>query len=281
MNDYQFAEGALNDLKNNAILLTMANEHLRDDIYLAKIADSINRASETLKTDILDLKKEYPGKFMNEPDTDAIFEKMEMTTQRMLAPDKDIKVEYAGGQLGKEIQSYVMSLSKAVNDLKNAVHGLPADQQKKHPETGLLGKIRYSIHLPGDTLLLAGKIFSYIIILIAAIFCFLYFTMENDTTLLNEMTSSQELVKERKALIPKLEQEKEVLYKKRKTTKSKDMTREEKVAALNLEMEIKKLEDNLEQIAAEISINEKKINDTQEKLEAFRKKPFIKKLLKQ
>jgi len=281
MNDDRYAVAALDELKNNVLLLTMANDHLTDEVFLIKIGNNISRAVEVLKRDITSLKKKYPGKFVNEVDTDSILERIDNSAQRMLKPGKEIEDNHASGALGREIESQVISIRKAVDDIRIKVQGSHGAQIGNEPVTNIMLPIKGIFQSAGNMMILGIKILACIMVLAGVIFAYLYFTMEKDTPFLNEIASSRALIKEKKEQVSKLEQEKEGLYNKRQTVKTTgSMTREERVAALDIEVKIKKIDNAIDQLVAEISVQEKKITDNQDRLDAFKKKPFISKLLK-
>jgi len=281
MNDYQYAVEALNELKNDALLLTVANEHLTDEIYLIRIGNNIQKAIEVLQRDIASLKKEYPGKLMNEMDTDGILEKIDSAARRMLSPDMEIMQDHASGDLGRKIESYVFSITKAVEDIRKKIKGVPPEHEVTGHTTNVLMKVEDVFRSTGGIILFGLKIIACTVVLVAAVFSYLYFTMEKDSSFINEIASSQALMMEKKARVPRLEQEKTELENKRIPQGNKELTRQEKVAALDLELKIRKLDEIIDQTEAEISVQEKNIIDNQDKLDALRKKPFLKRLLKQ
>jgi hypothetical protein len=282
MDKDQYAVAALNELRNNILLLTTANEYLSDEVFLIKIGNNISRALEVLERDISSLKKEYPGKFVNDVDTDTILERIDNAAQRMLKPGKEIKDNNMSGALGKEMESYLISISKAVDDIRIKVHGSHTDRGRKGPAINVFSAFNGMLQSAGIMLVLGIKILACFIVLAGVAFAYLFFTIEKDTAFLNEIATSRALIKEKKEQIPRLEQEKQDLDNERKAMNRIDkMSREEKVAALDLELKIKKIDDTLDQLAAEISVQEKKIGDNQIKLDAFRRKTFITRLLKQ
>jgi hypothetical protein len=279
MNDYQYSVGPLIELRNNALLLTIGNEHLKEDVFLAKIGNSISRSVEVLEKDITALKKEYPGKFMNEVDTDSILEKIDSIAQRLLNPSKETRNEHASGQLGREVEAYTGSIARAVDDMRMKIKGSPADHAGGGPAGNIIVKVKDIFLSAGGLLNWGLKILGCIIVMLATVFCYFYFTMEKDTKFLNEIVSSQASLKEKKVLLPKLQKEKQGLEDKRKAW-DREMTREERLSSLDLELKIKKVDSNIDQVEAEISVYEQKLKENQDKLEALRKKPFMTRLLK-
>ena len=282
MNNDQYAVSALDELKNNTLLLSTANEHLADEVFLIKTGNNISRAVEVLKRDISALKKEYPGKFVNDVDTDSLLEKIDHSAQRMLKPGKEIKDNHASGALGREMEANFMSIRKAVEDIRVKVRGSHTQQPGKGSAADILNSFKEASQSAGGILIFGAKILAGLIFIAGVAFAYLYFTMEKDTVFINEIAVSSALIQEKNVQIPRLEQEKQVLNDKKIAMKSgKEMTREEKVAALEIEVGMKKINDTIDQLEAEIAVQEKKIADNQDKLDEFRKKTFFDKLLKQ
>jgi hypothetical protein len=281
MNNDQYAVSALDELKNNTLLLTTANEHLVDEVFLVKIGNNISHVVEVLERDISALKKEYPGKFVNDVDTDSILEKIDHAAQRMLKPSKEIKDNHASGALGREMEANFTSIRKAVEDIRIKVRGTHTQNPGKGSATDILNSFKEVFQSAGGILISGAKILAGLIFIAGVAFAYLYFTMEKDTVFMNKIAASSALIQEKKGQIPGLEQERQALNDKKNSMKSgKEMTREEKVAVLEFEVGVKKINDTIDQLEAEIAVQEKKIADNQDKLDEFRKKTFFNKLLK-
>lgn len=283
MSNNQFTSAALEELKNNTLLLTTANEHLTDEIFLTKIGNNISRAVEVLERDISALKKEYPGKFVYDVDTGSILEKIDGAAQRMLKPGKEVKDNHASGALGREMEAYISSIRKAIEEIRQKVQGTHAAKAGKGPGVDVMGSFGSIFQSVGGLFLFSLKVLACIVVLGGVIFTYLYFTMEKDTIYLNETRIISSVIKEKKDKVTGLEKELQGLQEERDAMKdnTSEMSREEKVAALDLEMEIKETNDELNQLAAEISVQENKLSNNQEKLDRFRNKSFLERLLKQ
>jgi hypothetical protein len=281
MNDDQYNLSALEELKNNTLLLTTANDHLADDAFLIKIGHNIGRAVEILERDISALKKEYPGKFVNDVDTDSILEKIDGTAQRMLKPSREIKESHASGTLGREMEINFISIKKAVEDLRIKVRGSHTQRPGRNPATEIVNSFSGVFRSAQGLLISGAKILAGLIFIACVALAYLYLSMEKDRAYINEIAASSALIKEKEGQITKLEQERQSLDRKRITMKSvKEMTREEKVAALEIEVGIKKINDTIDQLEAEIAVQEKKTAENQDKLNELRKKTFYQKLMK-
>lgn len=283
MNNDRYTTAALTELKNNILLLTTANDHLTDDIFLTKIGNNIGRAVEVLERDISALKKEYPGKFVYDVDTDSILEKIDKVSQRMIKPGKDVKDNHLSGALGREMESYLLSIRKAIEEIRLKVRGSHSVMAGKGQVIGVLNPFKSIFQSAGSMLLFPIKIFACAVVLVGVIFAYLFFTMEKDTVYLNEIRVSSSTIKEKKDDVIKLEKELQGLQEKRNAMQAdtNEMSRTEKVAALDIEMKVKVINGKLNKLAAEISVQEKKLNNSQEKLDEYYRKSFIQKLLKQ
>ncbi len=281
MNNEQYNLPALDELKNNTLLLTMANEHLAEEVFLIKTGNNISRAVEVLKRDISALKKEYPGKFLNEVDTDSLLERIDAAAQRMLKPSRELKDRHASGALGHEMEENFMSIRAAVEDIRIKVSGSHTQKPGKRSAADILGSSKELFQSAGGLLIFSAKILTGIVFLACVVFAYLFFTMETDKIFLTEMSESSALVQEKKDLIYGLEREKQALNDKRILIKSgNEMTRDQKVAALEVEVSLKKINDTIDQIEAEIAVQEKKLSANEDKLDEFNKKTFFDKLLK-
>jgi hypothetical protein len=278
MKDYQYAVEALIELRNNVLLLTIGNEHLKEDVFLVKIGNSISRAVELLKRDISALKKKYPGKFMNEVDTDILLVKIDDIAQKLIKPSRETKEDHAAGKLGREIESYTETIAAAVDDLRMKVQGDPSEQAGTGSAANAFLKVKGVFSSTGNFLNWGVKILVCGVVLISALFTYFYFTMEKDTKYLSEIASTQASLKDKKGILLKAEKDKQDLEGERKSL-ARELTREEKLVALELEIKIRKLESTIEKTRAEIETYEQRLKENQNDLEALRKKPFMKRLL--
>lgn len=281
MNNDHYHLSSLEELKNNTLLLTTANEFLADEVFLVKAGNNISRAVEVLERDIISIKKEYPGKFVNDIDTDSILEKIDNIARKMLKPAKEVMDAHASGALGHDLDANYISIKKAVKDIYIKVRGSHTQNPGKGSAAYILDSFKEVSQSAGGLLISGAKILAGLIFVIGFAFAYLFITMEKDKVYINEIAASTALIEEKKGQLPVLEQEKQVLNGNKNAMKSgKEMTREEKVAALETEVSIKKINDAIDQLEAEIAVQEKKAADNQDKLDELRKKTFFERLLK-
>jgi hypothetical protein len=281
MSKDQYAVSALNTLKDDTILLTSAKDYLGTDSFLIKTGNSIGHAVEVLKRDISSIKKQYPGKMMNDVDTDSMLERIDDIARRMLRPDKGLMDQHISGQLGREMGVQVSAVTKAVKTLRNKVYGIHSDYDGKMVSTDLSEAIQGTFQSASRMAILGLKALACIVILAGAVFCYLCITMQKEGGLLKEIASSRGYIAEQKALIPKMTVERDGLSTELNAITSGEMTRQEKVSALETGMKINKINDALKEIETDIALKEKRLAETQKDLEELRKKPFFKRLFRQ
>jgi hypothetical protein len=105
--------------------------------------------------------------------------------------------------------------------------------------------------------------------------------MENEGALLKEIETSRAVISERQSSLSQMELRKEEISQEIKSLKKKDMLRGEKIAIMDLEVEMQKINQDRNSFEAEIIVREKEITDKLKKIEKIKKTPFIKKLLRQ
>jgi hypothetical protein len=281
MDDIELALGALTDLRKNTLLLSIAKEYLCEDLFLVKIGKDIEHNISRLKDDISVLKKKFPGKFAVEVETDSVLEKIKDTVLTLVDPKDDIKENFMSGELGRKLESDVKSISEAVNIIRVQVLGKRVSYT---PEEAILNQFTRLKDIGSSftkTLILVSKILFCIIVITAAAFFYLYYTMEREEPLLNEITAIQSLISERQTSLSQIESRREEISKEIKSLENKDMFRSEKIALMDLEMEMQKLNQERDNYEAEVTTRKKDIADKMEKIEEIKKTPFIKRLLRQ
>jgi predicted nucleic acid-binding Zn-ribbon protein len=89
------------------------------------------------------------------------------------------------------------------------------------------------------------------------------------------------LINERQSSLSQIESRKEEISREIKSLEKKDIFRSEKIALMDLEMEMQKLNQERNNYEAEVTAREKEIADKMKKIEELKKTPFFKRLLRQ
>jgi len=281
MNDIELAVGALTEIRKDTLLLSIAKEYLYEDLFLIKIGKNIEHNISKLKDDITVLKKKFPGKFEVEVVTDSVLEKIKATVLTLIDPNDDIIENFRSGELGRKLESDVKSISDAVKIIRVQVLGKRVSYTREDAILNQFTRLKDIGRSFAHTLILVSKILVCIILITATAFVYLYYTMEREEPLLKEITAIQSLISERQISLSQIESKREEISKEIKSLEKKDMLRGEKIALMDLEMEIQKLNQERDKHEAEITTRNKEIADKMEKIEEIKKTPFIKRLLRQ
>jgi hypothetical protein len=281
MENTQYDSGALNKMREDAFLLLIAKEYLCEDVFLIKIGKSIEQNIMKLKDDISSLKKVFPGKLKTEVETEPILENISATAKSLIEQTNDAKKKCMAGELGRQLTADTRSIAKAVNILKIQVLGRAAVYQGKKPFSSIFAGLKDGLRPFGNILMMGAKILSLLIIIAIASFLYLYFTMEKEGPLSEAITESQSLISDRQEAISRLESRKMGLLEEKGSFEDGVMQREDKLALMDLEMEIQSINQERDSLEAEIISHQKKINTNLEKIEEMNKRPFLKRLFRQ
>lgn len=281
MDDVELAVGALTEIRKDTLLLSIAKEYLCEDLYLIKIGKDMEHNISTLKNDIAALKKKFPGKFAVEVETDSILEKIKATALTLIDPKADIKENFRSGELGRKLGSDVKSISDAVNIIRTQVLGKRAVYTREEAVLNQFTKLKDIGSSFAKTLILVSKILFFVILITAGAFVYLYYTMEREEPLLKEITEIQSLITEKQSGLAQIESRRDEISNEIKSLEKRDMARSEKIALMDLEVEMQKLNQDRDNYDAEITGHEKEIAGKMEKIEEIKKTPFIKRLLRQ
>lgn len=281
MSDSQYYMASLSELRENALLLVMANAYLCEEQFLVKIGNSIDSSTQGLKSEISALKKEFPGKFVDEVDTDAILKKIQDTAQTMLKPGEEIIDRCVVGELGRKLESDVTSITEAINLIKNKVLGSGLTYTKKDSVFNLVGRLNNIWGSIGSVVTIGLKILICLFLIAIVGFLYLFFTMDSESDVLKEIAKSEAAISEQKEILSQLDQKKEEISRDIKSREKRYLARQEKIEILDLDMEIHKLEEGRTKAEAEISNHEKLIEDSKKRIEEMMNKSLIKRLLRQ
>ncbi len=281
MENTQYDSGALNNIRENALLLLIGKEYLCEDVFLTKIGKSIEQDIIKLKDDISSLKKVFPGKLKTEVETEPILEHISATAKSLIEQSDDIKKNCTAGELGRQLTADTKSIADAVNTLKIQVLGRAAVYKGKKSFSSIFAGLKDSLRPFGNILMVGAKILSLLIIIAVASFLYLYFTMEKEGPLLKAITESRSLVSDRQKAISQLESRKMELLEEKNSFEDEVVDRKNKLALMDLEMEIQSINQERDSLEAEILVHQKQINANLEEIEEMNKTPFLEKLLRQ
>jgi ABC-type multidrug transport system fused ATPase/permease subunit len=281
MNDPQYMSEALSELRDNALLLFLANKYLCEEQYLVKIGRSIDENAQQLKKDIISLKNEFPGKFVSEENTDEIIEGILGKAQLMQKPGNKIQEKCVLGELGHELEDAINSVSDAINRIKRKVEGKDVTYTPKDSMSSLFSGITNLGTLMGRGFSISIKILFVLLLIAIFTFGYLYVTMEKIGDIRKEVDNTRALIQSKRDLLSQLEGKKKQLEEKKRSFGNRDLALKERIELMDLDVEIHKINEERQQVVAEIEDQEHGVADNQKKIDEMEKKSFLKRLLRQ
>ena len=278
--DRQESLRSIHGIRDMALMLSIGNAYLCDAVFLKKIGLTIDNHLKELKNDITSLKKQYPGKFEKEVETDQVLEGIQITARHLQEPDKDITKKCSVGELGRELEASVDVLVETVDAVRIQVEGEPETYTKKEAIFAQVGRVKSVGHLFAVLVSLAFKVIGVLFLVGAMVFSYLYFTMESEEALLKELDQSKSQVESQMKLIASLQGERTEVAGKLDSIPGGELDREGKVEVIDLTMQIQKLDERVHNAEVQIDVHKRKIKDTEKRIAEMREKTFLQKLLK-
>ena len=278
--DHQESFRSIHGIRDMALMLSLGNAYLCDAVFLKKIGLNIDSHLKELKSDISSLKKQYPGKFVKEVDAEQVLEGIQMTAQRLQEPDTHITKKCGAGELGLELEANVDALVDTVEALRMQVEGEIEGYSTKEAVLTQVGRVKSLGRLIGLLFTLVFKVIGVLILIGAMVFSYLYVTMESEEAILKELDQSKSHVEAQIKLIARLEAERIQMSEKVESIPEGELSREQKVDAINLNMQVHKLDERVRGAEVQIEIHKKKIEQMEKSVAELRAKTFLQRLLK-
>ncbi len=271
---------SLRKIRDNTLLLSIANEYLGENVFMVKMGKEIKKCLSVLKEDIISLKKQFPGKFAQEVNTDSIMKSFETTSEEMLSGSDEIIKKCTAGKLGIDLNADVGKITEAIDRIWHQVKG----SDIKYTPTDSISTFFSRLNIFSGILRLFTsivRILVFVIIILLAGFSYLYFTMEKEEPFVRENSEIMAFINDKKANLSELEKKKADINKDLKKYQNSKLLRKDKIAIIDLETRVQELNNEIHLIEGQIDTRERIMENNNEKLEKIRGKSFLDKLLKQ
>ncbi len=278
--DPQESFRSIHGIRDMALMLSLGNAYLCDAVFLKKIGLTIDTHLKELKSDISSLKKQYPGKLVKEVEADQVLEGIQITAQRLQEPDTHITKKCGAGELGIELEASVDALVDTVDALRMQVEGELEGYSKKEAILAQLGRVKSLGRLIVVLFTLAFKVIGVLVLVGAMVFSYLYFTMESEEALLKELDQSKSHVEAQIKLIARLEAERTQVSEKLDSIPEGELSREQKVEVISLNMQVHKLVERVHSAEVQIDVHKRKIKEREKSVAEIRNKTFVQRLLR-
>lgn len=273
---------ALHEIRDIALMLSVGNIYLCEEPFLKKIGHAVDAVLEDLHGEILSLKKQFPGRFAQDIDTDAILEELHAKAERLQNADAAINNKCAGGQLGRELEEMVSTLTAAVNEVTFKIEGKLPGSARRYSLLSLFKPFKAVGRLVSAFSSLVVKLALFLIILAIGPLAYLFVSMEKEGGIQKAIDQSHAYIQTQSQALSSLEQERAQIAKQIQAMRlrEEELNRQEKIEIMELSVKVHALDQQRQAIEVEIASQENQITDNLERLKEVKNKPFLKRLLR-
>ena len=273
---------ALHEIRDIALMLSVGNIYLCEEPFLKKIGHAVDAVLEDLHGEILSLKKQFPGRFAQDIDTDAILEEVHAKAERLQNADAAINNKCAGGQLGRELEEMVSTLTAAVKEVTFKIEGKLPGSARRYSLLSLFKPFKAVGRLVSAFSSLVVKLALFLIILAIGPLAYLFISMEKEGSIQKVIDESQAYIQTQSQALSSLEQERAQIAKQIQAMRlrEEELNRQEKIEIMELSVKVHALDQQRQAIEVEIASQENQITDNLERLKEVKNKPFLKRLLR-
>jgi ABC-type multidrug transport system fused ATPase/permease subunit len=279
---YRVPETNLNELKDTAVMLTMAGEHLCEEVNLKKIGSSIEKNLEILRNHVEDLRKQLVGKKNreDEPPVDEDLEQISHIASLFQKTDSDTKHKCVEGELGEELGVKTVSLATSINVLKEKVEGKPVRYTKTESALGMIGRLKFVISAIATLFKLTFKMLALLILICLILFSYLFFTMDKKKDLSKKIHQDSAYLSSKQADLSRINDEiKEIREEIKRVKKIRDRSSQEKIGLMDLNLKVIKLVEEQEMAENDLRSRRRAMEESRRKLEEMKQKTFMERLL--
>jgi hypothetical protein len=273
---------ALHEIRDIALMLSLGNVYLCEEPFLKKIGHAVDRVLEDLHGEILSLKKRFPGQFAQDIDTDAILDDFHAKAEQLQNADAAINAKCGGGQLGRELEEMVSTLTAAVKEVTFKVEGKLPGSARRYSLLSLFNPFKALGRLVSTFSSLVVKLALFIIILAIGPFAYLFISMEKEGSIQKAIDQSRAYIQTQRQTIVSLDQERAEIAKQIEAMRLREdeLSRQEKIEIMEINVKAHALDQKRQAIEVEIASHEDKIAKNLEKIEEVKKKSFLQRLFR-
>jgi hypothetical protein len=279
--EFMHVEQAMSDIKDCAVMLTMARNYLCEDVFIKKTGLEIEASIDFLAESVKILKKRLVGKPTQEINLDERLEGIKRIARRMKSPDEDVRAQCTDGVLGSELWAAFNGLVPALNALKTKLEGRPIAYRKKDSMYDFLGRLREGFRKILRVFPVLSKISAVTIAACFAVFGFLFITMETDKDLLEQIDQQERIVRLKQSELRQVHGEMGRLQETIEGLRNQELSRQEKIKIMDLSMQAHNLTERAEKIETELESANDALKENLRNAEAIKGKSFLSRLLRQ
>ena len=270
---------ALHEIRDRAYLLSLGNVYLCEAVFLVKIGNEIEALLETFGEEVHFVKKRFPGQMASDVDMGRMVEDIRSIAQDLKNPDVGLDDKCTAGELGRELEESVQALASAVKTLIGRVEGVLPEYTKKDAVLDALVVAKTPARVVSATVAMSFKILILLLLLALGPLAYLVLSMDNEADLRKEISTSETQILAIKERIESLERERAGIIKEVEALRADNPAREERIASIDLNMQVHSLDDKLSKAEVELANLEELIEGKLARIEKLRNESFVQRLL--
>jgi hypothetical protein len=276
----QDPDRALNEIKDKAVILRMAVKYVCEDPFLKKMGAGIAQNMEVLKAHIEELGKQFVGKPADDINLNEKVAEIKDISRCLQDAEKGTNDKCVKGELGKELCQKVISLAGEIKALRIRAGGGAVSYTRSDSVKGAFGRMKFIT----DPFVLHYramlKLLTVLILAVIAVFLYLFFTMETEKGLQENIDRGNARIESLQTPLPEIKEEIWQIRKEIERITQKELTRQGKAAVMDLNVKAFELAENLEKAQLDIKIHQKELYENQKQLEEMKQKSFFERILR-
>ncbi|MEW6665886.1 MAG: hypothetical protein AB1512_11775 [Thermodesulfobacteriota bacterium] len=271
------ALSVLGRIRDSGLLLSLATAYLCEAPFLKRLGRELALNVERLRGEIDLLRKQFPGRFQKEVNTEELLARLLQHAERMQSPGPEIMTRCGQGELGRALESDIDALSAAVQAVRSQVGGTPVPYGRKEAVSSVLESGAPAL---SGIALRVLRVFLLLILLAALVFGYLFFTMQKEGPLVEEMKGMESKLQSQERILADLERQKTQLSRKAVALEDKLLSPAEKLEYLELGVQIRSIEEKQRDLEGDIAAREERLRSQQKMVEEIMGKSFVERLLR-
>jgi protein tyrosine phosphatase (PTP) superfamily phosphohydrolase (DUF442 family) len=273
---------ALSAMKDHAILLSVAHEYLCETVFLRKLGNELSEQLERLREQVGNLKKRFVGIPATDVDVETPMAQLAQMAALMTAAEKSVIDRCRSGQLGEELWEKVRTMVEGVDGLRAKIEGMPAPYGLSDLLFSFGTKLRSLLEKAIASTTFLAKLAVFCAIGLFASFLYLFLTMEDGDGIRQKISACREAINAKQTASLNLTRSRSLVREEiDRLYQKEELTREEKVELIYLNLKAHKMLEEQEKLQLEVELETGALKNQLERLEGLRKKSFLQRLLRQ
>jgi len=277
----QDPERALKEIRDSAVMLRFASEYLCEDFFLKKIGASIKKNIKVVESHITYLKRQFVGKPASEIDLREPVKRVVEFAEHLEAAEDKIMRKCRDGDLGEELDERVTLLAGEIEELKDRIEGKSVSYTKTDSVMGFLSRFKFIVRSLVATSKFTLRISALFVIVCLLLFLYLFITMETESGPMKAVEEVRARILSSQEALVRINTELSPLQKKVDGFQKNDLTRQEEIKLLELNLNVYKLNEKKQKALIDVKMAEKELEKKLKALKAVRQKSFLERLFKQ